>query len=157
MLSYSSTFLFIYPAISCHLFPFSWSHASGYLPIYLPLISLSPQVLPYSRVTTEVSPRSYLLYYIFTYFIPSLLLFLHIFTLVGSILPRFVHVVGSILSLFFWSLAVLKCVSKLIESNPNPNQNQIQSNPISNPIQSDEKELPVERFELMTWKNSPTP
>jgi len=52
-------------------------------------------------------------------------------------------------------LAVLKCVSKLIESNPNPNQ--IQSNPISNPIQSDEKELPVERFELMTWKNSPTP
>ena len=47
-------------------------------------------------------------------------------------------------------LTPLKCVSNRIESNPNP----IQSNPIQFNIQYNEKELPVERFELEPSRNS---
>jgi len=63
----------MYPAIYLSFIPIlTESYTSEYLPIYLPLISASPQTLPYSCAMTEVSPHSYLLYYIFTYFVPSL-------------------------------------------------------------------------------------
>jgi hypothetical protein len=63
----------------------------------------------------------------------------HILTLVGLILPWNCKGYRINPSLKFWGVVLLKCVRNLIEYNL---------------IQSNEKELPVERFELVTWKNT---
>ena len=75
LLIHLSIYLSCYPS---HIFPFLQTHASAYLPTHFTPISALPQMLPYSRATTKVSSRFYLLFDILTHFVPSLCYFMGI-------------------------------------------------------------------------------